>query len=217
MSNVWSADGEREPIRLIRGTGSEDQGLAVDNADEATANFGRRPLSPEEVAGNYIRRHGSYSDPDWEPRWRRKRMAVGGAAVLGFVVAVVAVVAFTSLGKRIEADVRGTPAHTGTPIKPPLIKAIQDIPKSEVTFNVHLSSFRVQIVAFGGPTSVQMGNDVYNLAQSTDKDFIITGNSTFVTANSSARIGVYEGSKFIGFFFPQTGPFTFHFHALGPG
>jgi hypothetical protein len=144
-------------------------------------------------------------------------VVVVGAAVLGFVVAAVAIVSFTSLGKRIEADVKGNPAHTGTSAKPALIKAIQDLPKSEVTFNVHLSSFRVQVVAFGGPTSVQVGNDVYNLAHGANKEFTVTGNTTFVTANSSARIGVYEGSKFIGFFFPQTGPFTFHFHALGPG
>jgi hypothetical protein len=215
VSDMWSTNGESEPIRLVRRTASEDQGLALDNRREVSVNVGQRPLTPEEVAGNYIRRHGSFSDPDWESGRRRKRMAVVGAILLGFVVAIVAIVAFTSLGKRIEADVRGTPAHT---VKPPyLIKAIQDLAKSEVTFNVHLSSFRVQVVAFGGPTSVQVGNDVYNLAQSVNKDFTITGNTTLVTANSSARIGVYEGSKFIGFYFPQTGPFTFHFHALGTG
>jgi hypothetical protein len=45
--------------------------------------------------------------------------------------------------------------------------------------------------------------------------FVVTNSMTIETASSSGRAYVYEGSQFIGYYFPARVPFTMTFNAVG--
>jgi hypothetical protein len=191
------------------GTSDEPIPLRRDKPSEVPAerpkSIGEGPPTPEEIARDYIRQYGSFSDPEAGLRSRRFRFAA-------LILIIVIVLGGASFGV-----VRSGVFHRSTqPPKPPLVKVIQDLPKSLVTFNVRLSTFFVKVVAYGGPTSVTQGSNVISLPQQgNDQIFTVRHNLTIVTANSSARVALYEKFKLIGFYFPTTGPFTLTFHALG--
>lgn len=174
--------------------------------------FGAHPAPPEDIARAYINQHGDFVGWDKTNRWHRP------LKIYGIAVAVAAVLAAAALVGVLKSGVlhRGTqPRPAGSVVRQPLVDVVQDLARSEVTFDVHLSSCLVKVVAFGGPTSVTVGGKVQNLPQSDSKTFTVTNNLTLVTANSAARVGVYDGSEVIGYYFPSFGPFTLTIHALG--
>jgi hypothetical protein len=168
--------------------------------------------TPEDIARAYIKEHGSFYG--WEDTRQWKTTVK--------IVIIVVVLAIVATGAAIGV-VKGGVLHRNTStqssanvVTPPLVDVVQNLPQSEVTFNVHLSSFSVKVVAYGGATSVTQGGSVSALAQQGDDQvFTVTHDLTIVTANSSARVAIYDKLKLIGFYFPTVGPFTLTFHALG--
>jgi len=91
------------------------------------------------------------------------------------------------------------------------------------TFNIHATSFTVKVVAFQRPCWVKILNvgqakPVYEqvLPANANETVTVTKSTTVETAASSGRVYVYEGTKFISFYFPLHTPFTLTFNALGP-
>jgi len=186
-----------------------------------------RPPSPEEVAKAYFAEHGEYVPDDIDEPGRRRRMAFGAGTAVAVVIVLVAAVSLFATGT-VKLNHGAAPHHaaqgrvTSTTVDPPLVKVIQNASGSVATFDVHLSSFVVTIAAWNGPTSVKVTEsgrakpvDDEVLAKSVVKRFTITRNTTIVTGSPPARMALYEGSTFIGFYYPTSGPTTMNFRVLG--
>ena len=85
-----------------------------------------------------------------------------------------------------------------------------------VTVTVGAPSFDVKVVAFAVPSSVLVTSGTQEqplysgvLGPTTNLVFEDSGTLTVSTSSPQARVYLYEGTRFIGFYFPGTGPFTF--------
>jgi hypothetical protein len=104
----------------------------------------------------------------------------------------------------------------------PIVHMVQDPANSHVTVNVHASSFSVKMVAYKQPSWMQVTDasqqaPIYQqvLAGGANTTFPVTRTLTVETGSASARAYIYEGTTFIGFFFPSKAPYTLTFNAVG--
>ncbi len=104
----------------------------------------------------------------------------------------------------------------------PKVDMVQDPANSHVTINVHASSFSVKMVAFKAPswmqvTDTQQQAPIYQqvLPGGANDTFPVTTSLTVETGSPSARAYVYDGTTFIGYFFPSKAPYTMTFNAVG--
>jgi len=93
---------------------------------------------------------------------------------------------------------------------------------SSVSVRVGAPSFTVKFVAFGSPCWIKVTEagtvePVVDqvLAAGTVRELTITRPTTLVMAARSGRAYLYEGSRFIGWYFPGKAPFTMNFTATG--
>jgi hypothetical protein len=118
------------------------------------------------------------------------------------------------------------PATTGTKDKdasPPL-PAVTIVPSkaNAVTVNVAAPAFTVKMVAFKGSswmevTDADQAAPVYQqvLPANQNISFPVTHALTIETGSSAARAYLYDGTRFIGYYFPSVAPFTMTFNAQG--
>jgi transcriptional regulator with XRE-family HTH domain len=116
------------------------------------------------------------------------------------------------------------PSHPRHVVAAPLPKVtvVNGTTPDSVTINVSAKSFTVKMAAFGYPcwmdvTQVGQTKPLYEqvMRGGDTMAFTITGTDTIRTASGSGRAYVYEGAKFIGYYFPKVAPFTMTFNATG--
>jgi transcriptional regulator with XRE-family HTH domain len=117
---------------------------------------------------------------------------------------------------------KGVVAAPGAPAASPQVVMKADPATSQVTVDVHASSFTVKIVAFKNPSWVQVTDSsqaapIYQqvLPGGANTTFTVTGADTIETGSPSARAYLYEGTTFIGYYFPTEAPFIMNFNAVG--
>ncbi len=105
---------------------------------------------------------------------------------------------------------------------PPKVEMVQNPAASSVTVNVHSTTFNVKMVAFKTPSWMQVTNSeqaapVYQqvMPGGGNAVFAVTHSLTVETGSPSARAYLYDGTTFIGFFFPTKAPYTMTFNAVG--
>jgi hypothetical protein len=118
-----------------------------------------------------------------------------------------------------KTPARSSAAARGTV---PTVHMVQDPANSHVTVNVHAPSFSVKMVAYKAPSWMQVTDasqqaPIYQqvLAGGANTTFAVTRSLTVETGSASARAYLYEGTTFIGFFFPTKAPYTMTFNAVG--
>jgi hypothetical protein len=107
-------------------------------------------------------------------------------------------------------------------VPPPKVSIVNGPASDQVTFNVSAKSFTVKMAAFKYPcwmevTQVGQTKPLYEqiMPGGDYKAFTVSSTDVIRTASGSARAYVYEGSKFIGYYFPSRAPFTLTFNATG--
>jgi hypothetical protein len=127
----------------------------------------------------------------------------------------------SALGLSHGTTTTPTQHHGTTTTTVPLVDIVGRT-ATTTTFNIHAKSFTVKVVAFERPCWVKIVNvgqakPVYEqvLPAGGVELVTVTKSTTVETAASSGRVYVYEGSKFISFYFPLHTPFTLTFNALG--
>ncbi|HEY1831297.1 MAG TPA: helix-turn-helix transcriptional regulator [Acidimicrobiales bacterium] len=128
---------------------------------------------------------------------------------------------------KVDTDITPRPAKhaAGTTVvadKPPKVVISQSPSTSAVTMKVYAKSFSVKMVAFKSPSWMQVTDSaqVAPLFQQVvpgggNDTFPVTGTLTVETGSAAARAYVYEGTTFIGYYFPTKAPFTMTFEAVG--
>lgn len=116
------------------------------------------------------------------------------------------------------------PSHTRHVVAAPLPKvSIVNGPAADTaTISVNAKSFTVKMAAFAHPcwmevNQVGVAKPLYEqvMPGGDTVAFTITGSDTIRTASGSGRAYVYEGTRFIGYYFPTRAPFTMTFTATG--
>ena len=109
----------------------------------------------------------------------------------------------------------GTVVRSNAPPAGPVVR-IDRTSADAVAMTVGARSFEVKVVAFAAPSSVLVTNGsqaqpLYSgvLGSTTNLVFTDSGTLTVSTSSPQSRVYLYEGTRFIGFYFPGTGPFTF--------
>jgi transcriptional regulator with XRE-family HTH domain len=104
----------------------------------------------------------------------------------------------------------------------PKVVIVQHAATDLVTVNVHSTNFTVKMVAFKNPSWIQVTNieqrvPIYEqvLAGGSAYSFNVDKSFTVETGSASARAYLYQGGKFIGYYFPTKAPFTITFNAVG--
>jgi hypothetical protein len=117
---------------------------------------------------------------------------------------------------------QSTKATAAAPGALPPVRMVQDPANAHVTVNVRASSFSVKMVAYKAPSWMQVTDasqqaPIYQqvLAGGANTTFPVTRTLTVETGSASARAYIYEGTTFIGFFFPSKAPYTMTFNAVG--
>jgi hypothetical protein len=112
--------------------------------------------------------------------------------------------------------------RTAAPKAPPKVDIVEHLSTNAVTINVHAASFTVKMAAFKyacwiQATDINQLEPIYSqvLPGGQTHTFVVTNSMTIETASSSGRAYVYEGSQFIGYYFPARVPFTMTFNAVG--
>ena len=110
----------------------------------------------------------------------------------------------------------------GTAAKLPAVTMIPNDKAHALTVNVAAASFTVKMVAFKNPSWMQVtdanqSSPVYEqvLAGGQNISFPVNRALTVETGSASARAYIYEGTQFIGAYFPTVAPFTMTFNAQG--
>jgi hypothetical protein len=170
---------------------------------------------------------------------RALKVMVGLAAVLvaAGVFTLLEHSNFSAWHKDLSADttrwVKDVKQATGLSPKPkataaaapgalPKVVMKPDDANSRVAVNVDASSFSVKVVAFKAASWIQVTDSSQQapifqqvLASGANMTFPVTHAITIETGSPSARAYIYEGSTFIGFYFPDKAPFTMTFNATG--
>jgi transcriptional regulator with XRE-family HTH domain len=107
-------------------------------------------------------------------------------------------------------------------VPPPKVSIVNGPASNEVTFNVSAKSFTVKMAAFKYPcwmevTQAGQAKPIYEqvMPGGDFMAFTVSSSDVIRTASGSGRAYVYEGSKFIGYYFPSRAPFTLTFNAVG--
>jgi len=105
------------------------------------------------------------------------------------------------------------------------LPAVTMIPNNKahaLTVNVDAASFTVKMVAFKNASWMQVtdadhASPIYEqvLAGGQNISFPVDHALTVETGSAAARAYIYEGTHFIGYYFPTVAPFTMTFNALG--
>jgi hypothetical protein len=119
----------------------------------------------------------------------------------------------------------GTAAAKGGKGKTAALPAVSMIPNDKahaLTVNVAASSFTVKMVAFKNPSWMQVtdanhASPIYEqvLPGGQNISFPVDHALTVETGSAAARAYLYEGTRFIGYYFPTVAPFTMTFNAQG--
>lgn len=119
--------------------------------------------------------------------------------------------------KQSAASAAGATTHG-----PPVVQMVPSARADGITVNVHARSFSVKMVAFKHPSWMQITDadqavPIYQqvMASGANDTFTVTRSLTVETGSSSARAYIYEGTVFIGYYFPSKAPYTMTFNALG--
>jgi hypothetical protein len=125
---------------------------------------------------------------------------------------------------KVAAGLAPTQTKKASPPTPgalPRVVMVENPGADQVTVNVHAPSFTVKIVAWKGPSWVQATDSEQQapifqqvLGTNTSTMFTVTRSITIETGSSAARAYVYEGLKFIGFYFPTKAPYTLTFNSV---
>jgi len=117
------------------------------------------------------------------------------------------------------------PAHASRTVVTaalPKVSIVNGPATDAATINVNTKSFTVKMAAYAYPcwmevTQLGQTKPLYEqvMPGGGTMAFTITGTDTIRTASGSGRAYVYEGSKFIGYYFPTHAPFTMTFSATG--
>jgi hypothetical protein len=117
-----------------------------------------------------------------------------------------------------------TPTHRAkSPAKytPPKV-AIHHDSASAVTIDVSAPTFTVKMVAFGYASWMEVTEPtqqapVYEqvLPGGSSQSFTVGRTLTVETGSAAGRAYLYDGTKFIGFYFPTEAPFTMTFNSVG--
>ena len=201
------------------------------------------PTSSEVTSSNAHDTHPTV-DTGELPRIRQSappalKVLVGFAALLvaAGVFTLIEHSNFSAWHKDLQADssrwVKDVKQDTGLSPKPKLTKAAapgalpkvvmdQDPAASRVSVNVAAVSFSVKMVAFKDPSWIQVTDSsqqapIYQqvLPGGANITFPVNHAITIETGSSSARAYIYEGTTFIGYYFPSKAPFTMTFNATG--
>jgi hypothetical protein len=104
----------------------------------------------------------------------------------------------------------------------PKVVMVQNPAADSVTVNVHAATFSVKMVAFKTPSWVQVTDSEQQapifqqvLAGGANMTFNVAHSLTIETGSASARAYIYDGTTFIGYYFPSKAPYTLTFNALG--
>jgi hypothetical protein len=123
----------------------------------------------------------------------------------------------TGLASKKPAQPAAAPAGTL-----PVVAMVQNPAASSVTVNVHAATFNVKMVAFKGSSWMQVTDShqvapVYQqvMAAGGNQVFAVTHSITIETGSTAARAYLYDGTQFIGYFFPTKAPYTMTFNAVG--
>ena len=176
--------------------------------------------NPIEVTREYFDEHGEYPNVYIPPK--RSRRPVIGAGIIGvLVLATLLAIGAEKRSPQIKRHDTGSAQKTTT-TPPELVTVIQSPAQNAVTFNIHLTSFSVKVVAFGGATGFTVTDSgrvksvhSHVMAAGENQTLPIRHTVTITTGSPPVRAYLYDGTKFIGFYFPNSGPFTMTFHALG--
>jgi len=111
-------------------------------------------------------------------------------------------------------------AGTTHPAGPPVF-AVTSSSAAGVTATVRAPNFVVKVIPVGGSSWVQVSDAQHAtpiftqvVPAGTTETFPAQQALTVEVGSSSARIFVYDGSKLVGFFFPQAAPFTMDFKSI---
>jgi hypothetical protein len=104
----------------------------------------------------------------------------------------------------------------------PKVTIVENGATNAVTINVNAASFSVKMAAFNAPSWMQVTDDhdlepIYSqvMPGGQTQTFLVNGSTTIETASTSARAYLYEGTTFIGYYFPSQVPFTMTHIATG--
>jgi hypothetical protein len=128
---------------------------------------------------------------------------------------------------KVDTDITSRPAtHTGgakvVATQPPKVVILPGPSASAVTMKVYAKSFSVKMVAFKYASWMQVTDSAQEkpifqqvVPGGGNDTFAVTGTLTVETGSGAARAYVYEGTTFIGYYFPTKAPFTMTFEAVG--
>jgi hypothetical protein len=127
----------------------------------------------------------------------------------------------------LKVDVGLSPKKThhgpvAPPGTPPKVVITPNPNTSSVVVDVHASSFSVKMVAFKSPSWMEVNDSeqdtpIYQqvMAGGANQTFPVQHSLTVETGSASARAYIYEGTTFIGYYFPSSAPYTLKFNAVG--
>jgi hypothetical protein len=125
-----------------------------------------------------------------------------------------------AFGSGAPAKPARTAARAPAKKPPSIITYVNSPATNSVAVNVRATSFTVKMVAYGYPCWVQVTDPVHHntvfaqtLRGGETHVFTVTSPLDIETASSAGRAYVYEGNKFIGFYFPTKTPFFLDFRA----